>query len=643
MRVIVQVVVLAGLVGGCTFVSRAEYEAQLLERDEDGDGVTIGEGDCDDADDTVYSGQTEIPYDGKDNDCLGDGDLVDVDEDGFIAVQAGGPDCRDSDPDVRPTAADIPYDGIDADCAANNDFDADGDGWIKEDISPSDVIAYQRAWNAVFELKYGDCDDFDATAWPGAGGEVPYDGIDTDCDGGDDFDADGDGYPIPDDCLDQTNPLLAVAPEEVYPGAVDLPYDGIDTDCGEDNDFDVDGDGYFQDVHTPDYIDYINTYGYDLDASGGDCDDMDPAVFPGALETLGDAIDRDCDEQVDGALFEEAGLLWEDPAGLVLETTSDHLILALSAARLDDGVNVLNNVVTTLVFDGHLGSGEAPQQQLIAVGPDQGQPLDAGVALASTGGSGFLVGSVDARSGGRTFTMLQEASLAGSLFSFSQTSPLFYSGGSFAPIEAELRHQSEGWLWSCGDTTLQATRATDLATASATVAFPVTGCFTDSATRGTACGTTECTTFDFDPSSPTLTLAPTQPWGAAGWRHVHRHGSLIVAADPSTGASIVGPSSTVSILGGEPVLHLDAVASGGLWLVAAITEPASAPRGVVIGYGPAGGPIQTVPLDDIDPLRPGLVPLEVAIAASSDRVMLAITLDDNGSDDVLAWSVYEHP
>lgn len=643
MQTVVRGIVLGALAGGCTFVSRAEYEAQLLRRDEDRDGVAIGDGDCDDTDDTVYRGQAEIPYDGKDNDCGGDGDLVDVDGDGFIAVQAGGPDCRDDDPDVRPTAADTPYDGIDADCAADNDFDADGDGWIQEDISPSDVIAYQRAWNAVFELKYGDCDDFNASAWPGAGGEEPYDGIDTDCDGSDDFDADGDGYPIPEDCLDQTNPLLAVAPEEVYPGAVDLPYDGIDHDCGEDNDFDVDGDGYFRSSDTQAYVNYISTYGYELDASGGDCDDEDAASHPGALETLGDATDRDCDGDIDTTTFTGAGLLWEDPSGLVLEATGDHLVMALGTALLDDGVNVLDNVVAALVFDGLLGTGADPLQQLIAVGPDQGESLDAGVALASVGGGGFLVGSVDARSGGRTFTMLQEASLSGSLFSFTQASPLSHLGGSFAPVEAELRVEADSWLWSCGDSSIQATRASDLATATTTVASPVTGCFTDSATRATACGTTGCTTLDFDPTIPGLSVAAAQPWSGSGWRHVHRHGELIVAAEPSTGATIIGPSDTVSWLDDEPVLHLDAVASGGLWLAVAITDPVSASRELWLGYGVAGQGLTEVNLGEVDPLLPGLVPLEVAITASDERVMLAVTLDDNGSDDVVAWAVYEHP
>ena len=74
---------------------------------------------------------------------------------------------------------------------------------------------------------YGeDCDDADADAYPGAE-EVWYDGVDQDCDGGDDFDADGDGYADMaydgDDCDD--------ADSDVHPDAAEICDDGVDNDC----------------------------------------------------------------------------------------------------------------------------------------------------------------------------------------------------------------------------------------------------------------------------------------------------------------------------------------------------------------------------------------------------------------------------
>ena len=74
---------------------------------------------------------------------------------------------------------------------------------------------------------YGeDCDDADADAYPGAE-EVWYDGVDQDCDGGDDFDADGDGYADlaydGDDCDDEDG--------DVHPDAEEVCDDGVDNDC----------------------------------------------------------------------------------------------------------------------------------------------------------------------------------------------------------------------------------------------------------------------------------------------------------------------------------------------------------------------------------------------------------------------------
>jgi hypothetical protein len=62
----------------------------------------------------------------------------------------------------------------------------------------------------------------------GAGADdVFYDGVDSDCDGSDDFDQDEDGFVQDDDC-DDLNP-------EVFPGAEEVADDVIDQDCdGED-------------------------------------------------------------------------------------------------------------------------------------------------------------------------------------------------------------------------------------------------------------------------------------------------------------------------------------------------------------------------------------------------------------------------
>ncbi|MES2643689.1 MAG: putative metal-binding motif-containing protein [Myxococcota bacterium] len=110
-----------------------------------------------------------------------------------------------------------------------------------------------------------DCDDTDPSAHTCAV-EIPYDGIDQDCDGADIADLDRDGWDSPADCDDTDR--------AVHPGAADTWYDGLDTDCAGDDDHDQDHDGA---------------------ALADDCDDTDPARHPGAAEVTGDGIDQDCD------------------------------------------------------------------------------------------------------------------------------------------------------------------------------------------------------------------------------------------------------------------------------------------------------------------------------------------------------------
>jgi hypothetical protein len=62
-------------------------------------------GDCDDTINSVNPNGTEVAYDGLDNDCS-NGDLADVDGDGFNAVIVGGTDCNDSDLEINPNSTD---------------------------------------------------------------------------------------------------------------------------------------------------------------------------------------------------------------------------------------------------------------------------------------------------------------------------------------------------------------------------------------------------------------------------------------------------------------------------------------------------------------------------------------------------------
>ena len=81
-------------------------EVMICSGDELPEGYSEIDGDCDDTDFSVNPIEEEIPYDGKDNDCS-EGDLSDVDEDGYDAEIVGGEDCNDEDPEWNPDATDL--------------------------------------------------------------------------------------------------------------------------------------------------------------------------------------------------------------------------------------------------------------------------------------------------------------------------------------------------------------------------------------------------------------------------------------------------------------------------------------------------------------------------------------------------------
>ncbi len=174
-----------------------------------------------------------------------------------------------------------------------------------------------------FAASAGDCDDGDAASFPGAA-EVPYDGVDQDCDGRDLADADGDGW----DALEVGGDDCDDADATSYPGADEVPYDGIDNDCEADGDLtDVDGDGYdaaevggadcadsdatvhpgvFDDCDGGDEdCDGTDDEDADVDHDGytacaGDCDDADATVHAGAEDIGGNEVDEDCNGRVRG-------------------------------------------------------------------------------------------------------------------------------------------------------------------------------------------------------------------------------------------------------------------------------------------------------------------------------------------------------
>ena len=156
--------------------------------DDDGDGWTEAQGDCDDTDPSIGPTASEIENDGIDQDCDGEDLVVDADGDGADRTV----DCDDADPTLN--LADLDQDGYttcDDDCDDENpslspaDIDLDGFSTCDGDCNDNDATA-QPSDNDGDGLSScdGDCDDSDASIHPSAE-EIPNDTIDQNCDGQD--------------------------------------------------------------------------------------------------------------------------------------------------------------------------------------------------------------------------------------------------------------------------------------------------------------------------------------------------------------------------------------------------------------------------------------------------------------------------
>ena len=150
----------------------------LNDLDEDGDGFSTNDGDCNDDDSTVYPGQTEI-VNNVDDDCDGyvDNGTSAYDDDGDGVSEDQG-DCNDADASIYPNAPEI-ENGINDDCdqytdEGTNVFDDDGDCYCE--TAPC-IGSIEASCSSIAE---NDCDDSNANISPGEA-EICGNSIDENC------------------------------------------------------------------------------------------------------------------------------------------------------------------------------------------------------------------------------------------------------------------------------------------------------------------------------------------------------------------------------------------------------------------------------------------------------------------------------
>lgn len=298
-----------------TINSGEGWEGGLKSLDQDGDGYSPQNGDCNDADAAINPGAPEL-CDTVDNDCDGDVD----DDDSWHVDNYWAPDM---DGDGYPDNA-----GIIMACSATSLQDlmdyvgsnVDLGNWIQPTVyedTDNDGLVDSPVW---------DCDDANSASFPG-NPEI-CDTVDNDCNGLVDDGAvqsvwyvDGDGDSYGDSAsayMACTAPMGYVAmagdcndsEASINPGAQEI-CDTVDNDCDgdiDDADSSVSGQTtWYLDADTDNYGDSamaatlcIAPMGYV--AMGGDCNDANAAINPGAQEICdANSTDEDCDGAADDA------------------------------------------------------------------------------------------------------------------------------------------------------------------------------------------------------------------------------------------------------------------------------------------------------------------------------------------------------
>lgn len=228
-------------------------------------------------------------------------------------------------PDAGPSDGGAPDAGPDGGCVYRgeeicNGLDDDCRGGVDDGFPDVDGDGHAACTGVVV-----DCDDGDPEIHPDA--EERCNGLDDDCDGIvplDEQDRDGDGYVT---CAQWVGDPSIVGggdcndgDPDVHPGALEIPCDGVDSNCEPADSLDeIDGDG--------DGFMGCTDPAPGARYLGGDCDDGRAAAYPGAVEIC-DGHDDDCDGVPDEPRSHEDPTLSLEPSGPITLYETQQLTVA---------------------------------------------------------------------------------------------------------------------------------------------------------------------------------------------------------------------------------------------------------------------------------------------------------------------------
>lgn len=453
--------------------------------------------------------------------------------------------------------------------------------------------------NDGYTVAEGDCDDFDATVYPGAPDDVGDD-IDQNCDGLDGVDADADGYAslvsLGDDCDD--------ADGTVHPGQLEVLGDAFDSDC------DGEPDATPLQVHAspwygPAQVEVAATTDHFLVAVTAD-----ELLFVNAITDVSASIVLDRQQPHLQPVL--APVVWGSSTSttcswqFAVMEAGDVVSYACVESRSPSPVGRL--VIRTLSWDATLGT-YATEQLPTAAADIAYTPTDVSGASDALGNLWPLACNQD---------QLQ----------VGQVDPTLATAPSWAQLVPDITNPAGAQAGICtwdGPPRPDGTR-------------DIIACLPGD----------DCLVLTVAPTTGAFALAATQEWNGLALDHVESQGSAhVLKVSGQPGLTAKGELGVGSLFAGLEVRAFDfaTVDTNGDGVADRVYTVATHEDGttLLLEYGDVAAPLTQVEL----PLAPSVLSREVtgvSVAATSDRLVIGLVFDrPSGSFDGVGWFGFALP